>query len=377
MNNGSDVPAERRDVQEAFWTGVDQVVQRMVTDVLEQTLKLEQEARLGAAWNQRSTGRRGYRNGHYVRRLSTPHGPLRVCVPRCRDGGIDCSMIFDRYQRRIADVDRILTHAYLLGASTRGTAELAEQIFGGRLSHQTVSRLTRWLDDHLIAYRRQPIAPWYPVVHLDGMHLNMRGQDRMVMLVMGVREDGVKQMLGFCLSTGEQCSDLLWDLRKRGLEGVEMFVSDDSGAIRSAVAEVYPEVPWQSCSLHKLMALRETIGPTEYRGAMVRQAARIFHCPSKTAAVDAAIAWATHWKQTDPWAVRHFMDGLSDSLTFYCLPKTWWRRTRTNNTLERTIRTLRIRLRPMGCFYNEPAIERAVLGQLARWHLIPKLTHNT
>ena len=34
-------------------------------------------------------------------------------------------------QRRIADVDRILRHAYLLGASTRGTAALAEQVFGG------------------------------------------------------------------------------------------------------------------------------------------------------------------------------------------------------------------------------------------------------
>ena len=37
---------------------------------------------------------------------------------------------------------------------------------------------------------------------------------------------------------------------------------------------------------------------------------------------------------------------------------------------------LRQRLRPMGCFHDHAAIERAVFGQLARWHKI-KLTQNT
>jgi transposase-like protein len=36
-------------------------------------------------------------------------------------------LVFERYQRRIADVERVLRHAYLVGASTRDTAELAEQ----------------------------------------------------------------------------------------------------------------------------------------------------------------------------------------------------------------------------------------------------------
>jgi transposase-like protein len=70
------------------------------------------------------------------------------------------------------------------------------------------------------------------------------------------------------------------------------------------------------------------------------------------------------------------MEGLSDSLSFYNLPIWWWKRARTNNPLERLIKTLRQRLRPMGCFYDDSAIERAVFGQLLRWHKI-KLTHNT
>ena len=109
---------------------------------------------------------------------------------------------------------------------------------------------------------------------------------------------------------------------------------------------------------------------------MVAEASCIFRCPPKLAAKDTAIIWAVRWKTMAPWAVQCFMDGLTDSLTFYNLPSDWWIRTRTNNPLERLIETLRMRLRPMGCFHDNPAIERAVFGQLARWGKI-KLTHNS
>jgi transposase-like protein len=130
---------------------VDHWTRRQVAGLLEQVLLSEQQTRLVAGWNERSAGRTDWRNGFYSRRLLTPQGLLQVKIPRCRSGSIDCSMMFDRYRRRLGDVDRILRHAYLLGTSTRATAELAEQIFGGQLSHQTVSQLGRWLDQRLEA----------------------------------------------------------------------------------------------------------------------------------------------------------------------------------------------------------------------------------
>lgn len=370
------VPPDQQERQEAFWSCVDGAVKQLVIGLAERVLQLEQEAHLAAGWNQRTERREGYRNGHYRRRLVSPHGVLEVRIPRCRSGTLDCSLVFDRYQRRMSDVARILRHAYLLGTSTRGTAELAEQVFGGCLSHQTVSKLMRWLDEQLAAWRAQPIGAIYKVVYIDGMHVDVLGGDRNVMLVSGQRADEGLDVLGFCVSSGEQCTGLLEDLRRRGLEGVELFVSDNSAAIRSALEQVYPEVPWQHCSFHRLSALRADIGATDFRDAMLGEAACIFRCPSRQAAVDATVAWAKRWKSVAAWAVQQFMTDLQDSLRFYNLPQDWWRRVRTNNPLERLIRTLRQRLRPMGCFHDEAAVERAVFGQLARWRKI-KLTHNT
>ena len=368
--------SQQAHTQATFWKWIDQQVRQLVVALAEKALQLQMQAHLRAGWNQRTAARRGHRNGCYSRWLSTPHGQLRIRVPRPRQGALDTTVVFDRYQRRIADVERILRHAYLLGTSTRGLAGLAEQIFGGSISHQTISQLMRWLDDQLVQWRRQPIKPVYPVVYIDGMHVDVRGQDRMVMLVIGQRQDSVTEVLGFCVSTGEQCKALLQDLRARGLEDVRLFVSDDSGPIRYAMEEVYPLVSRQSCTFHRLSRLRVTVGHKIYRNQMVREAACVFRCESLGAALDTAAAWRIRWERTAPSAVMQFVHGISDSLMFYELPKRWWKRVRTNNPMERQIRTFRQRLRLMGCFHDESALERAVFGQLLRWHKI-KLTHNT
>ena len=371
------VPDEPAARQETFWACIDDFVRRNVTGLLEKVLLSEQQTRLLAGWNERSARRTGWRNGHYSRNLLTPHGPLKVKIPRCRCGPLDCSLMFDRYQRRLADVDRILRRAYLCGTSTRATAELAEQIFGGSLSHQTISGMMRWLDEQLAAWRQRSIEPIYRVVYIDGMHVDVVGGDRNVMLVAGQRDDGRLDVLDFCVSTGERCRELLADLRRRGLDNVQLFVSDESPAIRSALEHVYPEVAWQHCTFHRLKALRDKIGPMEYRDAMAKEASNIFRCPSQRVAVEQAVVWARRWKAFNPWAVQQFMEDICDSLRFYNLPVDWWKRVRTNNPMERTIKTLRMRLRLMGCFHDEPAIERAVFGQLARWHLIPELTQDS
>ncbi len=368
--------SRRTNRQSVFWSFVDQQTSKLAASMAEMMLQLQLQAHLKAGWNQRSDQRTGYRNGYYRRQLVSPHGPLTIKVPRCRDSSFDPNVVFDRYQRRLSDVEAVLRHSYLLGASTRGVAQLAEQIFGGSVSHQTVSRLMRWLDGELLKWRNQPIEGHYSVVYIDGMHVNRLGSDRVVMLVAGRRPDGRLEVLDFSVSRGERCVELLAALRRRGLEGVELFVSDDSAAIGSALEQVYPEVPRQDCVFHRLSRLRAKIGPAVYRDQMVAEAACVFRCDSETAALSVAGIWRRKWQPICPVGVRQFIEGLCKSLAFFGLPQKRWKRVRTNNPMENLIRQLRRRLNPMGCFHDDAAIERAVFGQLLRSGKI-KLTHNT
>lgn len=378
MNTDVHVAEFHKQVQEVFAGQLDRNMRSFAQNFIQNALECLRDQALTSAWNQRDAQRLDYRNGYYARTLGSLYGTLNLRIPRCRRLCLNCWIIFEPYQRRMNDVDRILRHAYLLGASTRGDAELAEQVFGGSLSPQSISNLMKALDKDLAAWRKQPIADCYPVVYIDGLYVHMLGQERTcVMVVLGAKEDGSKHVLGFCVGTGESCSDLLKGLQDRGLKTVRLFVSDDSGPVRAAIAEHYPEVPWQYCAVHRLADLRKKIGDQPYRDQMTRQASDIFRCPSKPAALDAGQSWTERWRPVAAYAVQCFMENLSDSLSFYQLPKSWWARARTNNPLEGTIRTLRIRLRPMNCFANPPAVERAIFGQLARWHLLPKLTQDT
>jgi putative transposase len=169
-------------------------------------------------------------------------------------------------------------------------------------------------------------------------------------LVAGMREDQVLEVLGFCVSRAEQCRELLEDLRRRGLDQVRLFVSDDAPAIRSALEQIYPLSAWQHCVFHRLSGLRRTLGSTRYRGRMVAEAACIFRCENFEAALDIAGSWRARWPPVDHGPVERFLFGLRARLRFYDLPKCWWKRIRTNNPLERLIRTLTARLIPWVAF---------------------------
>lgn len=371
------VATDGTDGQEVFWAWVDRACRETARELVEWLLgRLQQEA-LGAAWHERTDRRTGYRHGVYRRRLTSPYGLLEIAVPRIRGASLDCRLVFERYRRRCRDVDRVLRRAFLLGVSLRDAAALGEQLWGQGLSHQTVATLMRWLDGRLEAWRQQPIRGMYRVVQIDGMYVTVGGRKRVVMLVVGLKADGWKEVLGFSVERGEGCRELLWALRRRGLEGVELFVTDDAGAIGSALEEVYPEVPRQVCSWHRLVGLWERLGPVAWRHRMVREAGRVFRCVSRAAALEEAERWTRRWGDRAETAVAWFLDGLADSLVFYHLPEPWWRRARTTSLVERLIRKLRRRLRPMGAFANPAAVERGVFGQLLRWHLVHEITHRT
>ena len=76
----------------AFLRGI---VERTLQTILEEELS----AHLGAERYERSEGRRGYRNGHKPRMLTTRVGTLELLVPQDRDGTFSTEL-FGRYPRR-------------------------------------------------------------------------------------------------------------------------------------------------------------------------------------------------------------------------------------------------------------------------------------
>jgi len=101
------------------------LLRRRVLEAVQEVLDEELAQALGTGRYERSEERRGYRNGHETRRITTEVGPQTLEVPRGRivedDGSARefQSEVVPRYARRTRQVDEAILGAYLAGANTR------------------------------------------------------------------------------------------------------------------------------------------------------------------------------------------------------------------------------------------------------------------
>jgi transposase-like protein len=110
MKQGSTSEAEVIRLRQNIWD----LLHRRVLEAVETVLEAELTQALGIGRYQRSEERRGYRNGHETRRITTELGPQTLEVPRGRivegNGGTRefRSEVLPRYARRTRKVDEAI-----------------------------------------------------------------------------------------------------------------------------------------------------------------------------------------------------------------------------------------------------------------------------
>jgi len=157
------------------------------------------------------------------------------------------------------------------------------------VSAQTVSWLTRDLDQAVQQFHEAPLEDLWAYLFLDGVSLRVRrpsGQQRVQMLVAyGVRQDGTRQLLAFLRTRGESQADwesLLQDLYRRGLHGKSLLLIVTNGCpgLAAASQTVYPRVLHQRCWVHKMRNLLDQVRKRDY-DAVKQEAQAIYRADSR------------------------------------------------------------------------------------------------
>lgn len=161
-------------LEEEFWEEARERQRRLLKVLIEGALEEEQVELLAAGRYRRVETRRGYRNGFYERDLVTQMGIVTaIRVPRAREGGGE-SQVFTRYQRRQAQVDRLIREVFLAGVSTRRVGEALEAVLAERVSAQTVSRVARSLDREVERFHRVALPDNVCYLLLDAVSMRIR-----------------------------------------------------------------------------------------------------------------------------------------------------------------------------------------------------------
>lgn len=335
---------------------LDEVVRSTVEETLNALLDAEADRLCGAQRYERNEARQDTRAGSYQRQLQTKAGEVSLRVPKLRSLPFETAII-ERYKRRESSVEEALVEMYLAGVSVRRVEDITEALWGTRVSPSTVSELNQKIYAQIEEWRQRRIEKRFVYVYLDGVWLKRSwgGEFRnvSVLVAIGVDDDGFRHVLGVSEGTkedGASWTAFLRELKQRGLEGVQLFVSDKCLGLIENLAEFYPEARWQRCVVHfyrnvwtkvprgkvkEVAAMLKAIHAQEDRDA-AREKARL------------VIEKLRAMKLRD--AAEMIEAGVEETLSYYAFPSEHWRCLRTNNPLERLNREIRRRTRVVGAF---------------------------
>jgi putative transposase len=339
-------------------------------DALKEILEYRMDNAVDAHLEQkRAQGFPDRRNGSYPRHLLTELGDLGLRIPRTRT--FSARVLLKRFARRTFSIERLILLSFLFGLSTRKVGQALLSILGERVSHGTVSQISKQLDRAVQAYHQRPLSDAYEILLLDGIVMKRKTgtgvQKRSVLVALGIKADGKKEVIDFRQVYGESQSAweaFLNDLYRRGLEGqsLKLIIIDGGKGLLAALPLVYGHVPIQRCWAHKTRNVLNYVKRADQKRAK-KDLHRISHARNLRLAQQAAQRFVSRWQSLYPEATRCLKADLPELLTFLqisvSLPAT---ALRTTNAIERRFREIRRRTRPMGTFSDHTSIDRIMFS---------------
>jgi len=333
--------------------------------ILNAILEKEFEAYIGASRHERNESRRDYRNGHKERLLKTTLGELNLLRPYARSGRFE-TKLFENYSRIDKALVSIIVESYLKGVSTR-KVEAVVSALDIELSHATVSNLSHELDELVTEFKTSPLRSYYPYLYVDSLYLKVfngsRFVSKAVMIAIGVNEEGYREILDIAPMESEAVltySDFFDGLKERGIENVDLIISDGHKGIKKTASESFVGSSWQLCTVHFKRNLLKVV-PQKDSKSILEEINAMLHSKTLQDAIDYANGMAAAYEVSHPKLIKFLSDNLMDVLTFLSFPKSHHRKIHSTNVLERFNKEVKRRTKVVGAFPSDNSVLRLLV----------------
>jgi putative transposase len=181
-----------------------------------------------------------------------------------------------------------------------------------------------------------------------------------VVVATGVTEDGRREILG--IEIGDSEDEAFWreflrSLKRRGLSGVRLVISDQHAGLVAAIARCFQGAGHQRCRVHFARNLLANI-PKGHQ-EMVSAAFRTIF--AQVSPDEIAAQWdhvANMLTERFDKAAALMVRAKEEVLAFRTFPQAHWRQIWSTNPLERLNKEIKRRSRVVGIFPNEAAAIR-------------------
>ena len=307
-----------------------------------------------------------HRNGSSGKTVLTEDGPVRIEVPRDREGSFE-PVLIPKHERRFTGFDDKIVAMYARGMTVREIqAFLAEQ-YGTEVSAEFISSVTDAVMAEVTAWQARPLEPMYPVVFFDALRVKIREdavvRNKAIYLALGVLPDGTRDILGLWIENTEGAK--FWmkvfnDLKTRGVADVLIAVTDGLKGIGEALGAVFPATTLQTCIVH---LIRNSLDYASWRDRKLLATALR---PVYTAASAEAAAMALEefergaWGQKYPTVTASWRRAWDRVIPFFAFPPAVRRVVYTTNAIESIHSQLRKIIKTRGHFPSDDAATKLI-----------------
>ena len=257
-------PETAKDVQDALKDVFGPLFEAMLQGEMNSHLGYENNSK-----EQKETENR--RNGYITKNVKTSMGEMQVDVPRDRDGSFEPQIIPKR-TKDISDIDKKILSMYAKGMSQRDISSTIEDIYGFKISHETISEITDCVLEELSEWQNRPLKKCYPFVFVDCMYVTMRYEyetkECAVYTILGYDINGHKDILGIWLNETESkhsWMQIFDEIKQRGVEDIFFISMDGVSGLEQGAKEIFKGTIVQRCIVHLIRNSLKYVPSKDYK----------------------------------------------------------------------------------------------------------------
>lgn len=291
---------------------------------VEQLLEGELDAHLGYDKHQDSKNTNS-RNGYSKKVIKTSHGESEIQVPRDRDSSYS-PMLVPKRQSIVDGIENVIISLYAKGMSNSDIEEQIREVYNFDISTSTISRLTDRITKDIISWQNRALERTYLIVWMDGIVFKVRENSKVInktmYIAVGLRTDGLKEVLGLWLGKNESSAfwmTVLTDIKARGVEDILITATDNLNGFTETIYSVFPESTKQICVVHQIRnASRYVVWKDKKEFS--KDMKEIYTAPTKQLAEQALNELETKWNHKYAYAIKSWRDNWDELTAFFDFP---------------------------------------------------------
>ena len=334
---------------------------------IEQFLQAELDEHLGyEKHNIEGNNSGNSRNGSFSKTIkSETFGDMVLNIPRDRNGKFE-PQIIPKGETMSGKIEDAILGMYSRGMTRSDIVEQVKSIYGISVSESTISSISDKILIDVEDWSKRLLEPQYLIVWMDAVHLKVRVEGKYINnamhVVIGLRPDGIKEVLGMWLNKTESASfwmTVLSDLKIRGVEDILIACTDNLAGFTKAIKSVFPETITQLCIVHQIRNSMKFVVYKD-RQAFCNDLKQIYTALDEQSAAESLKEVKKKWGEKYKYAIDSWENNWGNLIPFLDYPPELRKIMYTTNTIENLNRGIRKYTKTKVQFPDEKSVKKSV-----------------